>query len=480
LWGFFPQEFAAPRGLLAVVVPLAGIIMLVPGIYAPIYRYRHVSTPSQRQQTKWFVLGLSLFIILPMTQVALSGSLPFFQQPGPATEMFTTFSTLTSVCIPLSIMVAILRYRLWDVDFVINRSLVYGGLTLLLGGAFTGGFFALRFVFEALFGSEQAVLSAAAATFVVVALFNPVRKWVRAFVDRRLYGIGIDYAQAARAKRAVPRVDTGDTRTSLGNYTGLELLGRGGMGEVYRAEHPTLKRPVAIKVLPTHLTGDPQATQRFVREAQTISRLSHRNIVALYDFGEHQGAPYMVMEYVNGRSLASLLKARGRLSLRDALPLLHDIAAALDYAHGQGIVHRDIKPANVMVEEQAESRRAILMDFGIAKLYEVTMQLTGTGGFVGTLDYIAPEQIQGAKEVDGRADVYSFGVMAYEALTGEKPFKHSNPGAMIMAHLMEPPPSPAKLVPELSDEIGEAVRQAMAKKPEERFITAGEFVGALG
>lgn len=191
----------------------------------------------------------------------------------------------------------------------------------------------------------------------------------------------------------------------------------------------------------------------------------------------------MVMEYVEGPDLASLLKQRGRLPLEEALPLLQDVASALDYAHSQGVIHRDVKPSNVMVEHitgsgQHRTSRAVLMDFGIAKSYAAATRLTQSG-MIGTLDYISPEQIQGASEVDGRADVYSFGVMAYQVLTGELPFKHNNPGAMVMAHLMQPAPDPRRLAPELPDDAADALMRAMAKSPEARFASAGEFIAAL-
>jgi len=197
----------------------------------------------------------------------------------------------------------------------------------------------------------------------------------------------------------------------------------------------------------------------------------------------------MVMEFIDGPDLSTLLKGRGRLPLAEALPLLQDVAAALDYAHSQGVVHRDIKPSNVMVEHadakhpttgsgKNRTTRGVLMDFGIAKSYAAGTRLTQSG-MIGTLDYISPEQIQGSSEVDARADIYSFGVMAYQVLTGELPFKHNNPGAMVLAHLMQPPPDPRAIVPDLPDGVAGAIIQAMAKTPAERFATAGEFVSAL-
>jgi serine/threonine-protein kinase len=194
------------------------------------------------------------------------------------------------------------------------------------------------------------------------------------------------------------------------------------------------------------------------------------------------------MDFVEGISLSEFMRERGPLPLDEAVISLEDIAAALDYAHGEGIVHRDIKPSNVMIQPVTQTRsqmgirrmyRAVLMDFGIAKIVtDVTTRLTTTG-MMGTIDYIAPEQIQGAADVTGLADVYSMGVMAYQMLTGQLPFNHSNPAAMLIAHLMEPAPDPKLARPDLTDRAGGAILRAMAKKPEDRFSTAGAFVTAI-
>ncbi len=481
-WSLFPREFDTPKGLLAVIVPLATVIIGPPSLYAQVYRYRRVSIPSQRQQTKWFVLGIAFYLTLVTVQIILSALLPFFQQPGPATEMFNTFFALLSVCIPLSIGVAVLRYRLWDVDFVINRSLVYGGLTVVLGAIFAGGFFAVRAALEAILGGEQAIIAAVIATAVVFTLFAPTRRRLRRFVDRRFYGIEIKYQTPPGLGRQI--VDGELAKICLGDYTGLEPIGSGGMAEIYRAQHPTLNRTVAVKILPQRLAQEGEFRRRFEREAQVVTRLKHPNIVQMHDFGEAEGMAYMVMEYIEGQDLADLIRGAGRLPLEQVRAILGDIAAALDYAHQQGLVHRDIKPSNVMLDPVmagggGRAYRAVLMDFGIAKIVGGMTALTKTG-MVGTLDYIAPEQIQAASEVDGRADVYSLGVMVYQMVTGELPFPHNNPGALLMAHLMQPPPDPRQSVPDLPVEAAEGIVQAMAKKPDGRFATAGALATALG
>lgn len=449
-------------------------------LFAQIYRLVH-SSAEARQQTKLAVLGFASAIVGNLLEKFVL--LDF----GP--RVYLVARPITTACFIACIVLllyALLRYRIWDIEFVINRSLVYGGLSVVLGAVFAGGFLGLRTAAEAILGSEQTGLALGLSAAVVAGLFAPTRDRLRRFVDRRFYGIELDYRRAVREQAAWEQAQRREieVKTRIGIYTNLELLGRGGMGEVYRAQHPTLKNYLAIKVLPQHLAGDEKARKRFMREAQTIARLKHPNIVGVHDYGEWEGLPYMVMECVEGENLSDVLKKRGRLPLDEAWPLLQDIASALDYAHENGIVHRDIKPSNVMIEPvttpgNSRAHRAVLTDFGIAKLYSALTRLTGSGGLIGTLDYIAPEQIKGARDVDRRADVYSLGVMTYQTLVGELPFKHSNLGAMVMAHLMQPPPDPRKGAPDLAVEAAAAIVRAMAKEPEARYATAGEFVMAL-
>jgi len=310
-------------------------------------------------------------------------------------------------------------------------------------------------------------------------LFNPTRRRIQRFVDQRFYHINIDY------QKTVPPFETGSMtqvlrETNFGMYQNLELIGRGGMAEVYKSTHPTLHKPVAIKILPDHLAAEADFRKRFTREAQIVSKLEHPNIVRMFDSGENNGKHYIVMEYLTGKDLSEFIRANGKLTLSQALPLIQQIASALDYAHMQGLVHRDIKPSNVLLDMTSTNNiRAILTDFGIAKIIQSNTAMTKTGGMLGTFDYMAPEQIQESANVDGRADIYALGIMVFQILTGDVPFKHNNPGALLIAHLTQPPPDSCKLLPDLPERVCTAIQRAMAKKPEERFGTASEFAAAL-
>jgi serine/threonine-protein kinase len=235
---------------------------------------------------------------------------------------------------------------------------------------------------------------------------------------------------------------------------------------------------VAIKILPATLATDDQFRRRFRREAEIISGLEHPNIVHVIDFGDENGAYYIVMEYLSGPDLSNLLKQEKRIALPTTVGILKGVGDALDYAHLHGLVHRDIKPSNVMMDSSTTPERAVLTDFGIAKITDAHTRITATG-VLGTFDYIAPEQIQASADVDGRADVYALGVMAYQMLTGHLPFERSNTGALLLAHISAPPPDAREIVRDLPRHVAYAIQRAMAKKPKDRYTTAGEFVTAM-
>jgi serine/threonine protein kinase len=250
------------------------------------------------------------------------------------------------------------------------------------------------------------------------------------------------------------------------------VLGHGGMGVVYRAEQLALGRRVALKVLSGALSHDPGFRARFRQEARLAASLDHRNVVPIYEAGEDDGRLYLVMRYVDGIDLRSLLQREGALPPRRAAAILAQVAAALDAAHAKGLVHRDVKPANVMVCTDADGDRVFLSDFGLTKPVDATSGLTRTGEWIGTPDYAAPEQIEG-RRVDARSDVYALGCVLFEALTGTAPFPRDVPMAKLWAHVNAPPPRVTerdRSIPRAFDAI---VARALAKNPADRYASAG-------
>jgi predicted Ser/Thr protein kinase len=262
---------------------------------------------------------------------------------------------------------------------------------------------------------------------------------------------------------------------TFGGYTIESLLGRGGMGTVYLATHERLARKVALKVITPDLADDQDFRARFLRESQLAASLDHPNVIPIYDAGEVDGVLFLAMRYVDGPSLQTILRRRGSLSAAATLHIAEQIAGALDAAHGAGLVHRDVKPANILVAEPGE--HAYLCDFGLAKRAS-SQGMTRTGSFLGSVDYCAPEQIEG-RPVDGRADVYSLGCVLFHCLAGAPPYRRETEFAVLNAHLKDPPPALSSVRPDLPSALDGVVVTAMAKHPEVRYATAGALADAF-
>ena len=261
---------------------------------------------------------------------------------------------------------------------------------------------------------------------------------------------------------------------TLGQYQIRALLGKGGMSTVYLAYQPAMDRLVAVKVLPREFLHDDTFLMRFQQEARTIARLEHLHILPVYDVGQDRGIPYLVTRYLPGGTLADLLN-NDLPQLPVVTRIVGQVADALDYAHERGIIHRDLKPSNILLDD---SGNAYLSDFGIARVTQAQADLTGSR-VLGTPPYIAPEMIQKDQPVTASVDIYALGVITYEMLTGEPPYFDQDPMRVLMAHVLEPVPSVRDIDPNIPPAVDAVVQRCLAKKPADRYPTAGTFAREL-
>ena len=299
-------------------------------------------------------------------------------------------------------------------------------------------------------------------------------------------GLARELIQAGRlTKYQAAAVYQGRTKGLVfGEYTVLELIGQGGMGQVFKARHRTMQRIVALKVLPRRAMQSPSAIKRFEREVRAAARLMHPNIVTAYDAGEQEGIHYLVMEYVDGKDLAAILAEQGPLAVAQAIDYTAQAAKGLAFAHSEGIVHRDIKPGNLLVDEKGTVK---ILDMGLARMGSAGGQagsddsesLTTSGQVMGTCDYMAPEQAEDTHGADHRADVYSLGCTLYRLLTGRKPYEGETMIRILLAHREAPIPSLCAARPDVPASLDAVYQKMMAKTPEERYQSMSEVIDAL-
>lgn len=264
------------------------------------------------------------------------------------------------------------------------------------------------------------------------------------------------------------------TGKQFGPYQIVAPLGEGGMAAVYKAYQGSMDRYVAVKVLPRQMAESEEFIARFKREARMLAQLQHPHILPVFDYGESEGYTYIVMPFVQSGTLADVIRGR-RMSMPEIRRIMTQVGDALAYAHARGMIHRDVKPSNVLVDERGN---CLLTDFGLARMTEATSKLTSSGAIMGTPAYMSPEQGAG-KDLDGRSDIYSLGIIMYELVTGRVPYYADTPIAIVFKHIQDPLPSARNYVPDLPDAVERVLLKCLSKSPEERYQTADDFVQAI-
>jgi serine/threonine-protein kinase len=487
-WYFFPElphNISIHGGLADPIRFLSYFSLLGIGIAAQIQRFRKVASPSERQQLKWAFLGITLMFLITFIEEAPSAINPYLMEhTTPESIYYAMISValfvLGSLALPIGIAASIQLKRLWQIDYVINRSLVYGLMTGFLGIFFIGLFMLLEALYFSLLDTHFSVAVAITSALITITLFRPARFRLQQFIDNRLYKIQIDY-HTERKQLPSYGFQLLEELHQIGDYEIVEMIARGGMSEIFKGKHIRSGQEAALKILLEPYAQTEDLRSRFTHEAQTLSKMDHDNIVKLLDYGETGELNYLIMEFISYQSLANRINSDAPLSLEYTSHIIGQTAQALDYAHQLGIIHRDIKPSNVLLRPSASTEQfpqPVLTDFGIAMI-EIQSGKEFQDGLVGSLDYISPEQIQASEIIDHRADIYSLGVMAFQMLSGQLPFQTGNRAATLIAHIQQPAPNILAFEPNLPDKVAFAILKAMSKKPDDRFGRASDFAQAL-
>lgn len=460
------------------------VILTLVALGLQFQRYRTLPQ-AERQQIKW-VLFAFVFLIGGLALSAVQRAvIPEMTGAPAAIAAAVALVTQTTfyLALPLGMAFSMLRYRLWDADLVINRTLVYAGSLVVVGALFIGLFFVANAVLSSLVGLDPAA-TVVLAGLVVGAGFNSVRRWVGRWIDRNVYNfrVPLDVAQhhisSGYPPVPPPHLQAGrHIGQQIGGYTLDNLLGRGAMSEVYAAHELSTGKKVAVKVLSPDVEDPALAVGRFEREAAALQRIAHPNVIRMVTSGMSEGVHYLAMEVAGRQTLWDRMQQPDPIPTAEAISLVRDIAAGLDAVHNVGVIHRDVKPSNILLRPTDYGVEAVLIDFGVVRVGD-DASLTQRKEFIGTLHYAAPEQIMANRQTDHRADIYALGVIAYQLLTGHHPFDVSA-AAMIFAHINQPPPDPRLFKPHLPRLTAHALLRALAKKPDDRFPSAGAFAAAL-